>query len=75
LKINEQGFIHEGISCIKCGTRPIKGTRYKCFVCSDFNLCEFCETQANDHTLEHAFLKIRRPEADPNYIKNANLDD
>ena len=33
LKISEQCFIHEGISCIKCGSRPIKGTRYKCFVC------------------------------------------
>lgn len=73
-QILKHAYVHEGISCVKCGTRPIKGTRYKCFVCSDFNLCEFCETQANEHTLEHAFLKIRRPEADPNFIKGQEAD-
>ncbi len=42
-KVLIQSYVHEGISCVKCGTRPIKGTRYKCYVCPDFNLCEFCE--------------------------------
>ena len=30
-------------------------------------MCEFCESQDLAHSLDHAFLKIRRPEADPIY--------
>ncbi len=33
-------------------------------------MCEFCESQDAAHSLDHAFLKIRRPEADPVLIKD-----
>jgi hypothetical protein len=58
-----------------CGNLPIKGIRYKCFVCSDFNLCESCFTKADEHTMQHAFLYIRRPEVDPSNYKNAFIKD
>jgi hypothetical protein len=58
-----------------CGTLPIKGIRYKCFVCSDFNLCEFCFTKADEHKMQHAFLYISRPEVDPSYYKNSSIKD
>lgn len=39
---------------------PIRGIRYKCANCVDFDLCELCES-ANCHLTTHVFLKIRIP--------------
>lgn len=39
---------------------PIRGVRYKCANCVDFDLCEMCEG-ANSHINTHVFLKIRIP--------------
>ena len=36
--------------------------------CSDYDLCEFCESQHNVHTDGHVFLKLRKP------CKNAGLN-
>jgi len=44
--------IHEGINCDNCGVKPIQGTRYKCTVCNDFDLCECCEAQGV-HPADH----------------------
>ncbi|KAI9499172.1 hypothetical protein BDB00DRAFT_795709 [Zychaea mexicana] len=49
-----------GITCNKCGVSPIRGTRYKCANCVDFDLCEMCEG-SNSHLTTHVFLKIRIP--------------
>eukprot|EP01112_Ceratiomyxa_fruticulosa_P024195 TRINITY_DN970_c0_g1_i9.p1 TRINITY_DN970_c0_g1~~TRINITY_DN970_c0_g1_i9.p1 ORF type:complete len:387 (-),score=97.92 TRINITY_DN970_c0_g1_i9:468-1628(-) len=39
---------------------PINGIRYKCFVCSDFDLCEKCEaTKTHDQT--HPLVQIAQP--------------
>ena len=35
--------IHIGIKCNQCKISPIKGIRYKCSVCEDFDFCENCE--------------------------------
>ncbi len=50
--------IHNGISCNGCGIFPIKGLRFKCTVCPNFNYCYNCE-ENEDH--EHPFYKIRFP--------------
>lgn len=49
--------IHK-VSCKSCNSNEIKGNRYKCSVCEDYNLCEDCE---NFIGLKHGhpFLKIR----------------
>lgn len=39
---------HSGICCTVCRTQPIVGKRYKCLVCSDFDLCEECDLK-NPH--------------------------
>ena len=39
---------------------PIRGDRYKCTVCPNYDLCESCE--ANGVHREHTFLKIKSPE-------------
>ena len=54
-----EGPIHNNIRCNICKLIPIKGIRYKCPVCDDFDLCENCEL-AKGH--QHALLKIRNPD-------------
>jgi len=39
---------------------PIKGMRYKCIECPDYDLCENCN--AADHHNEHMMLKVPNPE-------------
>ena len=56
---NEQP-IHNGIKCNACGTKNIKGIRYKCSTCDNYNLCENCEENSN-HDENHILLKIRQP--------------
>lgn len=52
--------VHSSVICDGCGVSPIRGIRYKCQVCSDFDLCESCEAKGV-HPLEHALSKIRVP--------------
>lgn len=56
--------IHKGITCSICGVNPIKGIRYHCLNCSQFELCETCEEKMGEiHS--HALLKIRLPRTRP----------
>lgn len=56
------GVVHEGARCHKCGVTPIRGIRYRCSVCFDFDYCEQCEALHHDkHPQQHHFLKIRHP--------------
>lgn len=57
---------HAGIKCEECDEFPIHGIRYKCSICSDYNICEVCETSINHYNGEHPFIKIRNP----NVLKN-----
>lgn len=49
--------IHSGVSCDGCGANPIKGIRYKCVHCDQFNYCQVCEEKI-EHFPSHLFLKI-----------------
>ncbi|RKP07005.1 hypothetical protein THASP1DRAFT_17708, partial [Thamnocephalis sphaerospora] len=52
----------DGVTCNLCSASPIRGIRYKCCICADFDLCEGCEQQAPEcHYRTHVFLKIRIP--------------
>ncbi|CAD8112023.1 unnamed protein product [Paramecium sonneborni] len=64
----DKKIVHEKVCCDGCEMFPIIGTRYKCAVCKDFDLCEKCEDQG---THEHAMLKIRKPEQAPSIIITA----
>jgi len=55
-------IIHPGFICDGCNMNPIKGIRYKCSQCRNFDLCENCESKT-DH--KHPFLKIREPKNAP----------
>lgn len=61
------------MECDGCAEVPIKGDRYKCVVCKDFDYCSTCEERL-DH--EHAFLKISKSEQAPKeMITVLNEDD
>lgn len=48
---------HPNVKCCGCGALPIKGIRYKCSQCKDFDYCEECEAKfAEIHG--HAFIKL-----------------
>jgi len=55
--------LHDGVSCDVCRMFPIRGMRYKCCVCPNFDLCEKCES-SNTHNPNHPMLKIRPPVPD-----------
>ena len=50
--------VHQGVFCNICQMQDIRGIRYKCFTCTDYDLCETCE---KTHTHEHNFVKIIKP--------------
>lgn len=63
---------HPNIICDGCEASPIVGSRFKCAICPDFDLCESCEEKGiHSH---HSFLKIRRPEAAPPIIVCVDAD-
>lgn len=53
--------IHEGVQCDGCGIHDIRGIRYKCSVCSNYDLCESCEQQPEIHPVSHPLCKIKSP--------------
>ncbi|KAI9783020.1 MAG: hypothetical protein M1816_001634, partial [Peltula sp. TS41687] len=55
-----EGYIHRGVRCNSCGTLPIRGVRYRCSNCADYDLCEACECQQVHHKT-HLFYKVRIP--------------
>lgn len=52
--------VHKGIKCSNCGMKNIVGTRYKCAICPNYNLCEICEANI-EHDEDHVLLKIKDP--------------
>ena len=53
-------YIHRGVQCNACSLMPIRGVRYHCANCSDYDLCESCESK-DEHNRTHVFYKIRIP--------------
>lgn len=49
--------LHFGIICDNC-EQPVRGIRYKCWTCFNYDLCERCESLSNVHNPQHIFLKI-----------------
>ncbi|XP_047138006.1 protein PF3D7_1417600 isoform X1 [Hydra vulgaris] len=60
-KKNSRGrYLHTNVTCDNC-TVEIFGPRYKCGNCSDYDLCEECESIEGIHSPSHVFLKIHYP--------------
>ena len=59
LPVEQNNDVHLHIQCDKCKANNIKGIRYKCLVCDNFDFCEKCErynAQTQEHP--HPFIKI-----------------
>lgn len=52
--------VHDNVVCDGCNG-PVVGTRYKCSVCPDYDLCETCELKGGVHDSTHPLLKITTP--------------
>ena len=69
-KYCQRGIVHSKVMCDGCGMLPMKGYRFKCAICDDYNLCENCE-EATNHF--HPFIKISTPSLltkfNDNYLK------
>ena len=48
--------VHPGVSCDGCGQSPIRGLRFKCSKCVNYDLCTTCEPS---HDPSHPLIKIR----------------
>ena len=56
--------MHENVSCDTCGLRPIRGARWKCRVCADYNVCDDCHSRfhatGQSHISGHEFNRRRK---------------
>ncbi|KAH7406125.1 hypothetical protein DE146DRAFT_434651 [Phaeosphaeria sp. MPI-PUGE-AT-0046c] len=59
-RARHEGVVHRGITCNGCDEKPIRGVRWRCANCSDYDLCSDCEA-TNSHIKTHVFVKIRVP--------------
>ncbi|XP_071506386.1 uncharacterized protein [Diadema antillarum] len=51
------GVIHQGMHCSGCGQESIRGIRWQCYRCYDFNLCQPC-FNSGSHAIGHEFLRL-----------------
>jgi hypothetical protein len=52
--------VHVRVTCDGCGASPIKGIRYKCDTCDDFDFCSDCRFD-KAHDPSHPFKSIEKP--------------
>eukprot|EP01097_Dermamoeba_algensis_P007030 TRINITY_DN439_c0_g1_i4.p1 TRINITY_DN439_c0_g1~~TRINITY_DN439_c0_g1_i4.p1 ORF type:complete len:228 (-),score=70.30 TRINITY_DN439_c0_g1_i4:7-690(-) len=70
--------VHHFITCDGCLQSPLRGTRYHCTSCYDFDLCEECNaksqqgTQFMSHTAGHQMIEISEPAYRRNCLRNRN---
>ena len=62
-KAKLEPFYHHGISCDGCSVKPIKGLRFKCYRCDDYDLCETCHA-SKVHDIGHGFSQRPRRVSD-----------
>jgi len=61
--LSNQSDSHDGFYCDGCDVSPIKGPRYRCLTCPDYDLCENCNKNSAFHNESHMMLCI--PKAIP----------
>ncbi|KAF2402678.1 hypothetical protein EJ06DRAFT_472130, partial [Trichodelitschia bisporula] len=56
-----EAYVHREVMCNECShMRPIRGIRWHCINCVDFDLCADCKTKTA-HFKHHIFAEIRIP--------------
>lgn len=51
------GVIHTGVNCESCKEKDIRGARWKCCDCGNYNLCSACY-MTDKHDTHHSFERI-----------------
>ncbi|KAK7525371.1 uncharacterized protein IWZ02DRAFT_448910 [Phyllosticta citriasiana] len=64
-----KGIVHRGITCDGCRTNPIRGIRWRCTNCIDYDLCSDCEA-TDIHPKTHMFQKVKVPARYLGYTRN-----
>lgn len=57
---------HRSVRCNGCGAQPLRGLRFKCDVCYDYDLCLACfrdERATQSHSRNHPMVVIERTES------------
>ena len=69
-KVNPtNNYIHKNYECDICKMHPIKGIRYHCLECKDYDICEKCEEKFNH---PHPLYKVKNDKSCK--FKNENLN-
>ena len=70
---HENEIVHINIKCNQCFVQPIKGNRYECRDCGDYNLCQHCFEKNTETGTHHHFLyKIKNNDNNNNNIAKIN---
>ncbi|XP_022108499.1 sequestosome-1-like isoform X2 [Acanthaster planci] len=57
--VREEDIFHPGVICDGCNS-SVRGPRFKCVECPDYDLCKVCEEKGLHE--QHQFVKFRRPQ-------------
>ena len=66
--LSPSSVLHRGVTCDNCHQQPLRGTRYKCRTCADFDLCARCHLlnpSILGHEPGHSFITFTQPRPDP----------
>ena len=61
---DEEGVVHPLVSCDGCEGKVV-GSRFKCSVCPDYDLCSSCESKGLH--AQHFMIRIRNPGTTPSF--------
>lgn len=50
-------MMHRSVRCDGCDMSPLRGFRFKCFSCPNYDLCADCYT-GQKHSLDHEFIRL-----------------
>lgn len=50
-------MMHRSVRCDGCDMSPLRGFRFKCFTCPNYDLCADCYT-GQKHSLDHEFIRL-----------------
>ncbi len=62
VQIESKGKQHVGVGCDGCQQAPIVGKRWKCRVCSNYDLCSECLGRAVHAEVKHDFREVSTKE-------------
>ena len=71
LSLSTSSLIHHNVRCTNCNFFPITGVRYKCQLCSNFNLCSACEARS-EHP--HGLLKICKNSGEHTFLDEERVN-